>query len=180
MLWLVSGHRSFRRVLTGAGERVCGGNECVYCFRFYIYRPVEQRRCRRLARTRTGYNSPILYQHLPQPPIPQDRPGFSSSLKQSSHSAHATPTPISTPPPRTNRSRHPLQTSSNPPTTSPQTRAHSLLLSRSSHPPRSTHCMPSSRTPHSRFNSATASRLERSLLDASVVVCRVMCSESER
>lgn len=116
------------------------------------------------------------------PPTTTKPPETDSLLPfpRSCYSSHATPNPISPLPPRINLSLHPLQTSSNPPTTSPQTLAHSLVLNLSSHPPLSTHLIPSSLSSHSLFSSATASRLERSRLAASVVVCRVICRVSER
>jgi hypothetical protein len=72
----------------------------------------------------------------------------------------------------TNRALHPLQTSSKPPTTSPQTPAHSLAPNLSDQFPRFSHLSPSSRSSSSLRISATSSRALFKRRVAVVVVCR--------
>lgn len=86
-----------------------------------------------------------------------------------------TPTPCAF-----NLSSKPLQTSSNPPVTSAQTPAASLLLHLASQSPSSIHRLAFSTASSSCFQSAQASRATRSLRFAAIEDCRAMCKESER
>lgn len=74
----------------------------------------------------------------------------------------------------TNLSRQPSHTFSKPPTTSPQTCAHSLLANLSPQFPLSSHLTPSSLNSSSLLISATTSLALLSFLAAAVVVCRDM------
>ena len=84
------------------------------------------------------------------------------------------------PPSANSRSLHPLQTSSKPPTTSPQTLAQSLPANRSSHLPFSTQLILSSLAAAAVLRSATISLAALNLLAAREVACRVtwMLSQS--
>lgn len=104
----------------------------------------------------------------------------SAALKESQGStpAHHHAAPTSSLP--TSRALQLLQTSSNPPITSPQTLAHSRPTSLFSQFPFSNQQIPSSLASASRRISTTISVAERKRLVAREVVCRVMCRVSER
>lgn len=92
------------------------------------------------------------------------------------HPTHPAPTSALS----TSHLLHPSQTSSNPPTTSPQTPAHSLLASLSSHPPLSIHRTPSSLLSPSLLHSAITSLTPLSRRSAITLVWRAICSVSAR